>query len=298
LKRTIAVHWQYGADTHSGWFRTINEDRSLLRLGTNEGGVPYAAVALADGIGGSGDGGLASELAIGLVREWLELTLPGLIAGARRSEALEKSAAALFQTIHRKLKERSGELTQHLGTTLTVLVLADSVYTIIHVGDCRVYRFAARTNRLKRLTSDHTWVNAQVRKGLLSRKKARLHPKRHILLQSLGMRGEPKLYIRSSYYAPGTLFMLTSDGFHDCFSDEAIALLLQRAASNSEEPQRICETLMSRAMDRRPDDNISLLLLKPLGRGKPFSQELRLQIRLLWHRWHMRANAFAVKYKL
>ncbi|CAG7645463.1 Protein phosphatase PrpC [Paenibacillus solanacearum] len=291
------MHWQYGADTRSGWFHTINEDRSLLRLSTTEGRVPYAAAVIADGIGGSGDGELASELAVELVKDWLERRLPGIMAGTRPYKAIERDAADLFHAIHRKLREQAVERRQHLGTTLSMLVLSDSVYTIIHVGDCRVYRYDSDSNRLRRLTRDHTWVNAQVRKGLMTSKKARSHPKRHVLLQSLGMRGEPKLYIRSGYYDPESLFMLTSDGFHDCFSDGAIALLLQRASSSGEEPQRICDTLMFKAMERRPRDNISLLLIKPLGR-KQAGHEAALRIRLLWHRWCMRAQALAGKYKL
>ncbi|UUZ79234.1 hypothetical protein LJK88_29055 [Paenibacillus sp. P26] len=72
MKNRIAVYWQYGATTHTGWFRTLNEDRSLLRMGTSGGGTPYAAAVLADGMGGTEDGGLASETAVQMVKEWLD----------------------------------------------------------------------------------------------------------------------------------------------------------------------------------------------------------------------------------
>jgi serine/threonine protein phosphatase PrpC len=293
LKRTIAVHWQFGASTHTGWFRTLNEDRSLLRMGTAADGAPFAVAALADGMGGTGDGGLASELAITELKLWLEEKLPELLTRTNRIDAVENGAAALFRSIQGRLIERSRELRERLGTTLTLLLLVDSVYTIIHIGDCRIYRYLPATSRIKPLTRDHTWVSEQVQRGLVSKKKARIHPKRHVLLQFLGMRDEPKLYIQSGYYSPKTWFLLSSDGFHDRFSDEAIALLLKRSSQKDEESQEICDALLSKAMDRRPDDNISLLLLKPLGRMKPLNERFLLHLWLLWRRRKRRVSDYA-----
>ncbi|TVY10114.1 PP2C family protein-serine/threonine phosphatase [Paenibacillus cremeus] len=280
MNLTFSIHWKYGAGTHTGWFRTLNEDRSLLRMGTSPSGVPYAAAVMADGMGGTGDGGLASELAVEKLKTWMEQKLPTVLDDSKWMSRLEIEGTALLHNLHRHLVDKRRAHGQTLGTTLTLLVLFQSVYNIFHIGDCRIYKFYS-SGRLAQLTRDHSWVAEQVRKGFLAKHKARTHPKRHILTQGLGLGKEPKVYVRSGTYHPGTLFLLTSDGFHDRFSNEAIAIMLRRASS-SLEPQDVCDQLITRALDKHADDNISLLLIKPIGRNKTLRALLGIRTKLCW----------------
>lgn len=284
MKPTIAVHFQYGSATHTGWFRTINEDRSLLRVGQTVKGVPYAAAALADGIGGSEDGAQASELAIRRLKEWLDdAKVPALLSTGNSLTRLEREAEAWFLAVHQELVEIGRGSGGRLGTTLTLLLLTDAVYFIAHVGDCRIYRLSP-TGRCKRLTRDHTWVSAQVRRGRMSARRARSHPKRNVLLHSLGMGEQPDVYIRSGYYAPGTLFLLSSDGFHDRFLPRSIAALLRTANGKGGDLQEMCDLLLTKALQRKSDDNISVVLLKPVTGRKNAKERLRLHCGLLLRR--------------
>ncbi|KPV56926.1 hypothetical protein QJ48_25015 [Paenibacillus sp. A3] len=275
MKPTIAVHFQYGSATHTGWFRTINEDRSLLRVGQTVKGVPYAAAALADGMGGSEDGAQASELAIRRLKEWLDAKVPALLSAGDNLTRLEREAEAWFFAVHRELVDTGRGSRGRLGTTLTLLLLTDAVYFIAHVGDCRIYRLSP-AGRCKRLTRDHTWVSAQVRRGRMSVRRARSHPKRNVLLHSLGMGERPDVYIRSGYYAPGTLFLLSSDGFHDRFLPRSIAALLRTANGKGSDLQEMCDLLLTKALQRKSDDNISVVLLKPVTGKKNAKERLRL----------------------
>ncbi|MCP3775684.1 serine/threonine-protein phosphatase [Paenibacillus sp. MZ04-78.2] len=275
MKPTIAVHFQYGSATHTGWFRTINEDRSLLRVGQTVKGVPYAAAALADGMGGSEDGAQASELAIRRLKEWLDAKVPALLTAGDSLASLEREAEAWFFAVHRELVEAGRGSGGRLGTTLTLLLLTDAVYFIAHVGDCRIYRLTP-AGRCKRLTRDHTWVSAQVRRGRMSVRRARSHPKRNVLLHSLGMGERPDVYIRSGCYAPGTLFLLSSDGFHDRFLPRSIAALLRTANGKGSDLQEMCDLLLTKALQRKSDDNISVVLLKPVTGRKNAKERLRL----------------------
>jgi PPM family protein phosphatase len=265
VKTKIAVHWQYGAATHSGWFRTTNEDRSLLRMGTTAAGMPYAAAALADGIGGVGDGRTASETAMLAVKQWLDERLPQLLEDKHPIERVESSLQGLFRAIHRLLLERGTETGTTLGTTLTVLFLMDETFLIAHVGDCRIYYIPWRGG-LKRLTKDHSWVSEQMRRGRMTRSQARTHPKRHVLVQTLGVRVEPSVYIRRGMYTPRSVFLFSSDGFHDRFTDLKLSELLKSAREPDRDLQELADELLDKALDRQAEDNISIMLISPMTR--------------------------------
>nr|WP_285854377.1 PP2C family serine/threonine-protein phosphatase [Paenibacillus elgii] len=256
----------------------------MLRVGQTVKGVPYAAAALADGLGGSEDGAQASELAIRRLKEWLDdAKVPALLSTGDSLTRLEREAEAWFLTVHQELVEIGRGSGGRLGTTLTLLLLTDAVYFIAHVGDCRIYRLSP-TGRCKRLTRDHTWVSAQVRRGRMSARRARSHPKRNVLLHSLGMGEQPDVYVRSGYYAPGTLFLLSSDGFHDRFLPRSIATLLRTANGKGSDLQEMCDLLLTKALQRKSNDNISVVLLKPVTGRKNAKERLRLQYGLWLHR--------------
>ncbi|WP_141335830.1 MULTISPECIES: PP2C family serine/threonine-protein phosphatase [unclassified Paenibacillus] len=265
MKKTIAVHWHYGAATHSGWHRATNDDRSLIRIGLTAGGTPYAVAALADGMGGLGAGGAAGDAAMEGLRTWLEERLSKLLDRKDRWSAFEREAVRQFQTIHGQIVEQSHKQGERQGTTLTLLLLIGAVYLIVHIGDCRVYKFSPGQD-LKRLTRDHTWVNGQVRRGLMSNETARKHPKRNVLLSFLGMNGNPRVEVQSGLYTPGTLFLLSSDGFHGSFPETEIRVMLTAARDRGEGAQAICDELLSRTLEHRAADNISILVLKAMDR--------------------------------
>lgn len=246
-------------------------------MGRGRYGKPYAAAAIADGMGGTADGGWASELAVQRVKAWLEVCLPALLVEVDRSGALEQEAEALFRSIHREIRDEANQRNCVLGTTLTLLILAEPVYTIVHVGDCRVYRLKPN-GQCDRLTRDHSWAADQVRRGRLSAKRARTHPKRHVLLQSLGMRKDPDLYIRSGLYSAHTLFLVSSDGFHELYSDRSVASMVRKLRQSETDMQEMCDELLSRALGKKSEDNISLMLLEPL-KTAPISIRRHVNVR-------------------
>nr|WP_280875079.1 MULTISPECIES: PP2C family serine/threonine-protein phosphatase [unclassified Paenibacillus] len=247
-------------------------------MGTGRDGKPYAAAVIADGMGGTADGGWASEVAVQRVKAWLEDRLPTLLAASDRTEVVEQEAEKLFRSIHREIRDAANQRNCVLGTTLTLLILAEPVYTIVHVGDCRVYRLKSN-GHCDRLTRDHSWAADQVRSGRMSEKRARTHPRRHVLLQSLGMRKDPDIYIRSGLYSAHTLFLISSDGFHDLYSDQAVAAMIRKQLQSKADAQEMCDDLLSKALNKKAEDNISLMLLEPL-RTIPVSITRHVNIRV------------------
>jgi protein phosphatase len=214
-------------------------------------------------MGGSGDGGLASETALDTVKMWLDNQLPALLRSKDVGTALSPSVVGLFYAVNEKLIEL-GKLTGSLiGTTLTLVFLLGETYFLFHIGDCRVYK-VTRGSRLRQLTVDQSWAAEQVRKGRLSKQKARRHPKRNVLLQCLGLEKRLKIMMRTGFYTKHNKFLLCSDGFYDRMPDPLIERLLRESDQDQPELQDICDMFIDKALDKRSNDNISVLLLRPV----------------------------------
>ncbi|MEK3723490.1 PP2C family protein-serine/threonine phosphatase [Paenibacillus sp. FSL H8-0034] len=276
MKTTFAVNWQYGVATHSGWFRMINEDRSLLRIGSTESGEPYAVAVIADGMGGSGDGEKASDVATEVVRHWLDEQLPSILRRKLIWGKLDNSIERLFYEVNDRLIQIGMDAGNQIGTTLSLLFLLNETYFLCHIGDCRIYKVNYKMH-IRQLTRDQSWIYEQIRKGRLSRQQARKHPKRHVLMQCLGYQKNLKLIKRRGFFVPEHLFLLCTDGFYDRLSDTRIERFLREGEKEQQDLQQMSDMLIDRALDKRSNDNISVVLLRSLNASFTFWQRL-------WHR--------------
>jgi serine/threonine protein phosphatase PrpC len=258
--KTFAVNWHYGVATHSGWFRMVNEDKSLLRIGTTDSGEPYAVAVIADGMGGSGDGSLASDIALDAVKQWLDEQVPPLLKTKNVWTSLSVSAERLFHHVNNLLIKHGEYAGLQIGTTLSLIFLLNEMYFICHIGDCRIYK-VNRKHHLKQLSLDQSWASEQIRKGRLSKLQILRHPKRSVLLQSLGMHKQIEVMKRFGFYNEHSLFMLCSDGFYNRLPDHGMERFF-RASGEPEDLQQLCDTLVDKALENRSKDNVSVILLR------------------------------------
>lgn len=263
----------------------------MLRIGTTVRGEPYAVAAIADGVGGSGDGDKASETSFELIRGWLDRELPSVLREAEFWERLDISVQQLFHAVNEKLIEIGKDAGCQVSTTLTLLFLLNETYFLCHIGDCRIYRL--NRNRLKQLTRDHSWVSRQVRLGRLTPKQAQTHPKRHVLLHCLGVGKQLKLNRCTGFYSPASVFLLCSDGLYNRLSDLAIEKLLNDELRSGHDMQKVSDILIDKALDKRSNDNISVMLLRPVS--QPFTPWQRMMHRMKnihklfpvqWKKWY------------
>ncbi|WP_282935441.1 PP2C family serine/threonine-protein phosphatase [Paenibacillus sp. RC67] len=277
MRTTFAVHWHYGVATHSGWFRMMNDDRSLLRIGTTDQGDPYAIAVIADGVGGIGDGSRASDTAMEHVRKWLDVKLPKLLKVESLRSAFTHSTRLLFQEINEALILQGKDAGCQMSTTLTLLFLLNETYFLCHIGDCRIYYF--NRYRLKQLTNDHSWAAEQVRKRKMTLQQARKHPNRHVLLHCLGTQKELQMEFKSGFYNPNSLFIMCSDGLYDRLPNKGIEHVLIENETAEKNLQQISDQLVDKALDQRSHDNISVLLLRPLSRSLNLLQRARYRMK-------------------
>jgi len=210
---------------------------------------------VADGMGGHAAGEVASEMAVQIVARAL-LQLDSLIqpdAADRTAQSLRDANRAIYD---RMLAENDK---QGMGTTASVLVLADDRYLIGQIGDSRIYML--RDGALIQITKDHSYVQEQVDAGLLTPEQARYHPYSNVITRCVGAGEavEPDLYAGEA--RQGDVFLVASDGLTGMVDDRRLQqILLARSG-----PGRIVDALITEANGRGGLDNITAIVVQVVG---------------------------------
>ena len=131
--------------------------------------------AVADGVGGLSSGEIASRMAIDIALNTFK-TAPH---GGKPNDILEQ----IFKEANLDIYNFGVESEQRrMGTTLTACIFRNKEVCIGHVGDCRVY--LVRNGQIKKLTTDHTYVEMQRKLGLISQEDAMSSELRSVLTRS------------------------------------------------------------------------------------------------------------------
>jgi len=235
--------------TDVGKRRDSNEDDFLLEPGRG-------VYAVADGMGGHAAGEIASHLAIETLREVLDRdpTSGEPISDEDAAEWLRDAVVEANRRICDSIRlheERRG-----MGTTVVALVHSGENAVVGHVGDSRLYLL--RGNELRRMTSDHSWVNEQVKLGLMNDDTAQRHPMRNIVTRALGSRPEVLVDLTSLQVQSGDVCLLCSDGLNTMLSDEQIHSILR---DHRDDPEEACSALVQEANRHGGEDNVTVVVL-------------------------------------
>jgi serine/threonine protein phosphatase PrpC len=234
--------------TDVGRRRESNEDDFLLEPGSG-------VYAVADGMGGHAAGEIASHLAIETLRE--VLPRDGAAIETRSvEEATEWLRDAVVEANRRICDSiRLHEERRGMGTTVVALVHAGQDAVVGHVGDSRMYLL--RGDELIRMTSDHSWVNEQVKLGLMNDDTAQRHPMRNIVTRALGSRPDVLVDVATLQVRSGDLLLLCSDGLNTMLSDEQIRAAL---AAHRHDPEAACRALVEEANRHGGEDNVTVVV--------------------------------------
>ena len=244
-----------GGATHVGMVRTNNED--CFRIVS-----PLKLFVLADGMGGEAHGEVASALAVEtVVKHCIEgvenpsgallgEAKPGLTPRSRRLlSAIHLANQRVFQSAEEH-PERQG-----MGATLTTAWIDGAQLSVGHVGDSRVYLL--RTGQLQQLTSDHSLVAEQVRRGLLTATEAEQSNLQSVLLRALGTQPQVEVDVEEVGLFPGDVLLLCSDGLTRMVTEPEIAGTLQAEPI----PQRAAEKLVQLANESGGIDNVTVIVV-------------------------------------
>jgi protein phosphatase len=144
---------------------------------------------------------------------------------------------------------------QGMGTTLTALLFANQRAYVGHVGDSRAYR--ARDGGFEQLTEDHSWIQDQVRAGILSAQEARESRFRNIITRSVGFEPAVRPDIQDLEVRSGDRFVICSDGLSNHLSTEEIGKVVAGHPSPD-----VPAVLVAQANARGGDDNITCICIE------------------------------------
>jgi serine/threonine protein phosphatase PrpC len=141
-----------------------------------------------------------------------------------------------------------------MGTTLTTLIFADRRAYLGHVGDSRAYLY--RDGKTRQLTDDHSWIQDQVRAGLLSQEEAKESRFRNIITRSVGFEPSVQPDMQDLIVQAGDCYLLCSDGLSNYLSLEEIGQVLTTQVYR-DAPR----TMVAMANERGGDDNVTCICI-------------------------------------
>jgi serine/threonine protein phosphatase PrpC len=226
----MKLDWEAAGVTDVGRVRRNDEDAFLVD--TDRG-----LFAVADGVGGSRAGEVASRLAVdtaaGVLAEAVLGGVPGDVPGL---------IARMFSKANAAIVERAASEAAlgQMATTLVLLYLdrASGGAWIAHCGDSRVYRW--RGGSLERLTRDHSFAEALAQAGGGGVSVRAQSPFGHVLTRCLG-RQDSSPDIRDIDAIPGDRFLLCCDGLTDMIPENDLGELLGPRLSPAESGRRLID---------------------------------------------------------
>ena len=154
----------------------------------------------------------------------------------------------------KEIKELEG-----MGTTIEVALVQNNRVYIGHIGDSRIYRI--RKNFIRKLTTDHSYVEKLVKDGTISRDEAVHHPKKNMLTKALGCTSfvEPDISVKG--FQKDDILVITSDGLTNMVSDEEIYNIV------TDNIEVATDKLINKANENGGLDNITVIIV--LNKNNP-----------------------------
>ena len=168
------------ANSDKGIVREQNEDYYYV----SEGFDGFDVYMLADGMGGYNGGEIASKLAIEAARKYIVAHFKEIEHTKEEILELLKETMKYANDVVFSKSEVIDEL-RGMGTTLEICLIYNNRAYIGHIGDSRIYRI--RDKFMRKLTTDHSYVETLVKGGTITKEEAKHHPKKNMLMKALRM---------------------------------------------------------------------------------------------------------------
>ena len=245
---------RFGSGSDIGKERAGNEDSHEVVCREVLPQAIDAIFVVADGMGGHAAGEIASRMTVESVVGTLvsQDKQVGIFKGQEILDLMHGAIARANQVVMEegaRSPERRG-----MGTTCTLGVIEGDALHIAHIGDSRGYLFRGRG--LSRITEDHSVVEEEVRRGLLTTEQARVDPRRNLITAAIGLDREPTVDTKSVKLLSGDRIMFCTDGLNSMIPDQEIGAILDR-----NDPQASCQGLLDAANDAGGEDNITVIVV-------------------------------------
>ena len=245
-----------GGVTNVGRVRTNNEDSFRVV-------EPMNLYILSDGMGGEAHGEIASAMAVETIAKHCAETEvdPSMTIFADMPSAWTEKTRRLSSAVHLANKTIFDSAQKHpeqrgMGATVTAAWIDGTRLSVAHVGDSRAYLL--RSGSLQQLTSDHSLVAEQVRRGILTPAEAERSDMQSVLLRALGAHQEIEVDSEEHTLFGGDVLLLCSDGLTRMVTEPEIAGTLQ----SEPDPTKASERLVELANEQGGADNITAIVVR------------------------------------
>jgi len=259
-QRQLSLRFEFGTDWDVGIRRKDrpNEDSLVALQGTciyNAQLSPFALFVVADGMGGHANGQDASYLAI---QTLVKTVIPSIVGSDQMSDdILVEILAEGIQHANQVVYQRSREVREEMGTTITAALVMDKMAFVVNVGDSRTYLYRG-CEGLSQVTHDHSQVARLVAAGQIGRDEIYTHPDRNQVYRALGVRADPEVDWFTVPLQGDDCLLLCSDGLWEMVRDPEIEKILKLHVCN---PSQASKALVRAALKGGGLDNISAIVV-------------------------------------
>ena len=219
---------------------------------------------VADGMGGHLAGEVASNVAVKIIQKNVNYWITNNTSEdnifdfpdstlSRRGNYILSSIKLANRVIHAMSKEY--EEYKGMGTTIVALSVMPSTVIAANAGDSRIYLI--REDTIETLSKEHSLVSEQLEMGLISKEEAETSPLRHMLTRNLGSLDTVNADVFEIEPMNNDRFLLCTDGLTDLVSDDEILEIIK----NGDDPEDLCQQLVSEAKKRGGHDNITVSVI-------------------------------------
>ena len=244
---------EIGMITDVGQVRTIDEDSILaadLSFGINSENEKFLLLAVADGMGGHAKGEEASKIALNTLTKSVVPELFGEKSFTKLLENGIKNANQEILDYTSKNPESSG-----MGTTAVCALVKGNDVHLANVGDSRAYVIS--NDEIRRVTKDHSYVQALIDEGKITEEEAREHPQKNVITKAVGIMESVEPDTMKLTLDNDESLLLCCDGVIAHLPDEDIHKII----CDADDPQNACQQIVDLANERGGTDNISLIIL-------------------------------------
>ncbi|NIA15191.1 MAG: SpoIIE family protein phosphatase [Nitrospiraceae bacterium] len=247
------------AQTDIGKRKKNNEDYyGVFREGTpglqlfSEG----ALLCVADGLGGHVGGQIASKLAVSVLKDATKDAAPDTEEPDEYDKEMLELLKGWLVKANNSVHKTNRDLVKKgrpMGTTLLAVLVTPKKAYIANVGDSRCYHI--RDGAILERTEDHSWVDEQVKLGLMSKAEAESDSRKNIVTRCIGTHPEVTVDTYMWHIVQGDRLLLCTDGLVNMVKDTEIRDEFRRRATSAEVAHRLVEL----ANDHGGRDNITVI---------------------------------------
>ena len=247
------------ANTDIGTTKSTNQDSlSVKKINTSQGPMVFAI--LCDGMGGLAKGEVASATVINAFNNWVQNDLPKLTMQPLQYNDIYNQWEKIILNQNDSIKAYGAKLGVRLGTTAVIMLLTQSRYFVMNVGDSRAYEF---TNTINQITKDQTFVGREVALGNMTEQQAEVDERRSVLLQCIGASEIVKPDMFTGDVKQNASYMLCSDGFrHEIKAEEIYRNFNPSVLTDENIMNQNTLNLIELNKQRMERDNISVVLIR------------------------------------